>query len=330
MRVVLATPIAVVAILLASCAPAAFTTPNADIVAVTPSATATNAPREVADANEEVLSPSPLPPTATVTLSATPTPIPWQEMPVVPVVSEFARQVYVRGLEMGNDPHGFSVIGDCQNVTDFFLSAFDHPGQYDLGEYGYLQETIDYYAGSFSRERVAVSGGFNVAAVLSPLWNNLEACDPHESPLACEYRINNPSVAIISMETWWYDRPAETYAGYLRQIVEYSIAEGVVPILATKADNLEGDWSINAAIVQVAQEYDVPLWNFWRAMQPLPGHGLTLDGFHLTYGRPFFSIEANMNTGWAVRNLTALQALDAVRRAVTGDEPAPVVGGNEG
>jgi len=245
----------------------------------------------------------------------------------VPVVSEFARQVYERGIEMGNDPHGFSVIGDCQNVTDFFLSAFDHPGQYDLGEYGYLQETIDHYTGSFSRKRIAVSGGFNVAAVLSPLWNNVEECDAHESPLACEYRINNPSVAIISMETWWYDRPADTYAGYLRQIVEYSIAEGVVPILATKADNLEGDWGINAAIVQVAQEYDVPLWNFWLAVQPLPGHGLQLDGFHLTYGRPFFSIEANMNTGWAMRNLTALQALDAVRRAVTGDEPAPSVGG---
>ena len=49
------------------------------------------------------------------------------------------------------------------------------------------------------------------------------------------------------METWWYDRPAENYAGYLRQIVEISIAEGIVPILATKADNLEEDWSINAA-----------------------------------------------------------------------------------
>lgn len=324
MRVVPAIPIVAAIILLTGCAPAMLPTPTVTVVAATPSATATAVLQEVAD--EEVPSPQPPLPAATATISATPTPIPWQEMPVVPIVSEFARQVYARGLEMGNDPHGFSVIGDCQNVTDFFLSAFDHPGQYDLGEYGYLQETIDYYAGSFSRERIAVSGGFNVAAVLSPLWNNLEMCDPHESPLACEYRINNPSVAIISMETWWYDRPAETYAGYLRQIVEYSIAEGVVPILATKADNLEGDWGINAAIVQVAQEYDVPLWNFWRAVQPLPGHGLTLDGFHLTYGRPFFNIEANMNTGWAVRNLTALQALDAVRRAVTGDEPAPIIG----
>lgn len=241
----------------------------------------------------------------------------------MPVVTETARAIYVQGIAMGNHPHVFSVIGDCQNVTDFFLSSFDRPGQYDLGPYGYLQETIDYYAGSFTRPRVAVRGGFNVAAVLSPLWNDLEECDPHESPLACEYRINNPSVAIISMETWWYDRPAETYAGYLRQIVEVSIAEGVVPILATKADNLEGDWSINAAIVQVAREYDVPLWNFWLAVQPLPGKGLTDDLFHLSYGRSFFNNQVNMNTGWAVRNLTALQALDAVRRVVTGDEPAP-------
>lgn len=326
MRVVLALVMMTTA-LLAGCAPAATPDVPPAPTATAPllTATATPIPQEVAGG--EVSLPSPPLLTATPTLASTPTPIPWQEMPVVPVMSEFARQVYARGIEMGNDPRGFSVIGDCQNVTDFFLSAFDHPGQYDLGEYGYLQETIDYYAGSFSRKRIAVSGGFNVAAVLSPLWNNLEECDPHESPLACEYRINNPSVAIISMETWWYDRPADTYAGYLRQIVEYSIAEGVVPVLATKADNLEGDWGINAAIVQVAQEYDVPLWNFWLAVQPLPGHGLQLDGFHLTYGRPFFSIEANMNTGWAMRNLTALQVLDAVRRAVTGDETAPAVGG---
>ena len=121
------------------------------------------------------------------------------------------------------------------------------------------------------------------------------------------------------METWWYDRPADTYAGYLRQIVEYSLAEGVVPIIATKADNLEGDHGINAAIVAVAQEYDAPLWNFWAAVQPLPGHGLTEDGFHLTQGRTLFDDPASLQGAWAVRNLTALQALDTVWRGVSED-----------
>jgi hypothetical protein len=254
--------------------------------------------------------------------AATDWPDNWQDMPVVPEISDAMREVYQRGLEMGNDPHAFSVVGDCQNVSVYFLGDFDETGQYSLGEYDYLQATIDQYSGSFSRERVAANGGFSVATVLSPLWGDPELCEPSESPLECEFRLSNPSVVFISMETWWYDRPADTYAGYLRQIVEYSIDEGVVPIIATKADNLEGDHRINAAIVSVAQEYDVPLWNFWAAVQPLPGHGLTEDAFHLAYARPFFDDDVIMEHSWPIRNLTALQSLDAVWHGVSDVEVA--------
>lgn len=244
-------------------------------------------------------------------------PADWREMPVIPVVSDRAREVYQRGVELGRNPAAFSIVGDCQNVSNYFLEDFAHPEQYDLGPYPELQETIDQFYDSFARPRAAVKPGFNVAAVLSPLWSDADTCDTHESPLECEFRLNNPSIVLISMETWWYDRPASTYASYLRQIVEYSMEQGVVPILATKADNLEGDNSINAAIVQVAQEYDMPLWNFWAAVQPLPGHGLTEDGFHLTYARPLFNDEEVMRNAWPVRNLTALQSIDAVWRGVT-------------
>ena len=73
-------------------------------------------------------------------------------------------------LSQGTDPTHFSIIGDCQNVSSYFLSAFDKPGEYSLGEkYSYLQPTIDYYKGSFGRKSLAVKGGFNAAAVISPL-----------------------------------------------------------------------------------------------------------------------------------------------------------------
>lgn len=255
-------------------------------------------------------------PAATAPTSTVVYPASWQDMPVIPVVIDRTREIYQRGIEMGRDPHSFSVVGDCQNVEAYFLEDFAHPGLYRLGEYKYLQETIDWFHVSFDRERAAVKGGYNVASVLSPLWADPKLCEPRESPLACEFRLHNPSIVIISMETWWYDRPASTYANYLGQIVQYTIEQGVVPILATKADNLEGDNSINAAIVQVAQEYQVPLWNFWLAVEPLPGHGLEDDGFHLRFARPHFNDPGNMQHGWPVRNLTALQALDAVWRGV--------------
>ena len=140
-----------------------------------------------------------------------------------------------------------------------------------MGEqYAYLQPTIDQFAGSWERHSQAVRGGFNVASVFSPMMSDKTACGKDETPLDCEFRLNKPSIVLISMETWWSKRPAETYETYLRQIVEYVLEHKAVPILATKADNLEGDWSINAAVARVAYDYDVPLWNFWAAVQPLP------------------------------------------------------------
>ena len=241
----------------------------------------------------------------------------WESLPIVPTVSEPVLEIYRQGLKLGNDPNAFSKVGDCQVSTDFFLVDFDHPKQYSLGEeYADLQSTIDYYKGSFSRQSLAVKDGFNVAAVLSPLRADPNLCDQGETPLACEIRLNHPSVILISMETNFNLQTAAKFGGYMRQIVEYSISQGVVPILATKADNKEGDNSINAEIAAIANEYDVPLWNFWAAVQPLPNTGFDTglnDGFHLSFSQNFFDQPKNMLSAWPWRNLTALQALDAVR-----------------
>jgi hypothetical protein len=241
----------------------------------------------------------------------------WQEWPVVPDVSEHTRDIYKKGIALGNDPNAFSKIGDCQNVESYFLGVFDQRSKYSLGPYDELQSTIDHFSGSFNRKSVAVKGGFNVASVLSPLKSDPELCNKDENPLKCEYRIQKPSIAFISMEQWWGNRPASAYEKYLRQIVEYLLDHGVVPVLVTKADNLEGDHSINAAIARVAADYDIPLWNFWLAVQPLPHHGLWKDGFHLTYDQSYFDDPNVFQSAWPIRNLTALQALSTVWHAVS-------------
>jgi hypothetical protein len=255
-------------------------------------------------------------------------PIDWMSLPIIPTVSQTTRLIYQRGLELGNDPHSFSKIGDCQSISTYFLSYFERSGFYDLGQFSSLQQTIDWYAGSFSRDSLAVKGGYNAAAVLSPLRADPKQCNPNESPIACEFRLHHPSVAIISLEEWWAGHP-ENYEAYLRQIIEYSIQQGVVPIVATKADNLEGNNLINQTIANLAQEYDIPLWNFWSAVQPLPNHGLIafnsldeVDMFHLTHseGYYFYNNPAASQSGWSVRNLTALQSLDAIRRGLS-DQP---------
>ena len=270
----------------------------------------------------------PAAPTDTPTITTTPDvrldPADWQNWPVVPTVSARAQEIYELGLEMGNDQARFSKIGDCQNINTYFLDFFDYPNLYTLGEDdAYLQETIDQFSGSFSRVSTATKGGMNVAAVLSHYWADQERCESGESPLACELRLNQPSIALISMEeSWGSNNKVENYEKYIRQIIETVIDAGVVPILATKADNLEGDHRINQAIANLAYEYDIPLWNFWRAVQDLPNQGLLEDGFHLTHGVNDFSESKNLKQAWPVRNLTALQALDSVWRQLN-DLPLP-------
>ncbi len=236
---------------------------------------------------------------------------------VIPTVSQTARDIYQRGLQMGNNPRAFSKIGDCQAVPPYFLAPFDYGvGAYQIGPYTNLNEAITQFSGSYARQSIAANSGFNVATVFVPLWADPRKCLRNESPLACEFRLHRPSLALISMETWWGGDPTG-YESYLRRIVEFSIARGTVPILATKADNIEGNGSLNAVIVKLAAEYDVPLWNFWAAVQPLPNHGLHQDGFHLTWERPFFDQPAALQQAWPVRNLTALQSIDAVWRGLT-------------
>lgn len=264
---------------------------------------------------------------STVPPVATPTqlsPGDWMSLPIIPSVSQTARQIYQHGLELGNNPHAFSKIGDCQSITTYFLAYFDLPGNFDLGPYTSLQETIDWFSGSFIRESLAVKGGFNAAAILSPLRADPKQCRSSENPISCEIRLNHPSIALISLEEWWAGHP-ENYEKYMRQIIEYTINQGVVPIIATKADNIEGNHLINDTIANLAQEYNIPLWNFWAAVQDLPNHGLAaydpsgiVDMFHLTHGENYnFSEDSNIErSGWTMRNLTALQALDAVRRGL--------------
>jgi hypothetical protein len=44
---------------------------------------------------------------------------------------------------------------------------------------------------------------------------------------------------------------------------------------------------------------------------------LSEDNFHLTFARNFFDDPERMKNAWPWRNLTALQAIDAVYRSVT-------------
>jgi hypothetical protein len=263
---------------------------------------------------------------STLTITTSPTALPsitatpiyrdgsWMVMPVVPQLGENGQEIFLRGLTLGNDPHAFTRGGDCASTVPWFLSSFDKgAAYYRLGAYEELQNSIDYFAGSFDHVSVAAYQGFAAASVLSTFIFNSDQCQLDETPLICEYRLFRPAFAIIALGTNGY-YPAEAFEARMRQILDITIERGIVPILATKADNNEGDQSINNLIGKLAYEYDIPLWNFWLAVQDLPGKGLNItDVDHLTWNFNYFDDPQVLLSSWPVRNLTALQVLESMR-----------------
>lgn len=286
----------------------------------------TPGPRPV---SSETLVPSSTAPLSTSTPSAakitaspvsSPSPLPadfWKKLPVIPEqVSGRVREIYAHGLALGNHAHIFARIGDCASAAPAFLVGFDRA--YNLGAYTALQPAVDYFKGAFERPSLAAKAGLNSAGLLTTLWTG-EQCQVNETLLDCQYRLDRPSFAFIDIgtnEAYYVHTNPGSFERNMRLILEDTIAKGIVPILGTKADNIEGDESINATIARLALEYQIPLWNFWRAVQPLPEHGL-VDPDHLSsvsYSNFVdFTIPNSLNYGVQMRNLTALQMLDFLR-----------------
>ncbi len=257
-------------------------------------------------------------PTRTVKNTPTPSATPtlgeqgWKSLPIIPPISQRVVEIFQMGQALGNNPHAFSKIGDCGSTPTWFLGDFDRgEATYRLGRYTSLEEVIRIFQGSFDRTSLAARSGFNASSVFASIWSDRTYCQANEAPLACEYRVHHPSIAFIMLGTNDVYHP-EMFEPQMRKIIEFSIEQGVIPILSTKGDNVEKDGSINATIAKLAREYDIPLWNFWLAIQPLPNHGLQEDNVHLTWGRNFFDDPQALSKAWTVRNLTALLVLEAI------------------
>jgi len=306
-------------LLLAACArPPIMPTVQADLTIPSASSTHTVVPLfTVTHTTTPTFTAIPASPTPTFTPTALP-PDFWTKLPVIPEqISVRVREIYQSGLAMGQNPRVFSRIGDCASAAPAFLVGFDR--KYDLGAYTSLQPAIDYFKGSFERPSLAAKAGLNSAGLLTTLWTG-EQCLKNESLLDCQYRLDRPSFAMIAIgtnEAYYVHQDPGSFERNMRIILDDTISKGIVPVLATKADNIEGDNSINATIARLAMEYELPLWNFWLAAQPLPEHGLA-DPDHLSsvsYANfTDFTIPNSLEYGVQVHNLTALQMLDLLRQ----------------
>ena len=243
------------------------------------------------------------------------------DYPVLPASMERAREIYESGRIHQTDSRVVSKIGDCITDNARFLTPFG-TREFNLGGYGQLLGVINYFSDSLAYDSLAAYDGLVTSAALDPIFANPQVCLPGESPLRCEYRVHNPSVALIMFGAQdVLFTPAEDFDRNLRHIVHETIQAGIVPVLSTFPGNLER-WEesieLNQIVVQIAVDYDLPLINLWLALESLPNHGLNNDGRHLSVPITHAGdlTGDNLRRGYTLRNLITLQALDALWRDV--------------
>jgi hypothetical protein len=255
-------------------------------------------------------------------------PTPDLDHPYISNITARAREIYQAGRSLGNRPAVFSKVGDSITANDMFLVPIG-TGQYNLREYVALQPVIDYYSAeqardnnSFANTSLAATSGWSARHPLDPSVADPVLCGQGESPLVCEYRLVRPSLALIMLGTNDVLEVApQTYEGWMRLIIELSLERGVIPVLSTIPPYITENGpanvsALNDVVKALALEYQIPLWDYWAALQGLPDYGLWPDGVHPSWGNPADFTPDNLRYGMAVRNLTALQALDAIWKKV--------------
>jgi hypothetical protein len=233
----------------------------------------------------------------------------WKNLPVIPEgIDPSLKKVYERGLTLGNDPHAFSIFGDCQSRPGEFFGVFETNAEVIESLPPELHEVVEYFGGSFNRESPTSQDGTTPGSLLWTQWHRGEyGCSFAETPVDCELRIHKPSFVIIQIGTHFESRNTE----YLRRVILQLLDAGVVPILATKADNREKDERINRDMSMLSREYDLPLWNFWAAVSDLPNRGLYTRDDRPLQGPIYLTEEAAER-----HRMTGLATLNAVWRAV--------------
>lgn len=260
---------------------------------------------------------------------------------VITNITSRAQDIFDRGLTVGNRPNVFSKVGDSLTVATW---AFYPIGweQYQLGDYGYLQPVINNFSSeiirdgdnSFSNVPLAADNAWTTTDLLDPTQGDPAVCGVNETPLDCEYRVIRPSIALILIGTNDVsEMDADTYRANLETILDKTIARSVLPVLSTLPDRTDYPAPIdefNQIIRETAQQYQIPIWEYHNALDSLPNSGLDADGVHLSFPPVEVGqwdaaanfIGNNLNYGYNMRNLTALQVLDGIwRQVILGETP---------
>lgn len=220
-----------------------------------------------------------------------------------PRITEKHRAIYAAAPKAGKDLGMFTVVGDCNSQPPVYLRRVAN-GEFDGSRTDpRLQRVIAKFEASFGRISLAAKGGFGTAAMSDPTWADGALCDAGVGPFECEIWVSRASVVFIELGTGdqytW-----QSFEEHYRPLVQLALRKGVLPVLVTKADDLESREGapadfINSVVRKVAVDFDVPLLDFYAATRDLPNFGLIDEGdkdFHLDGAGMHRHIEATLMT----------------------------------
>ncbi len=251
--------------------------------------------------------------------------------PITDAVANRLYDILDRGPTL--DDAVFAKVGASSLASDRSLSCFAED-PVELGTHGGLQVTLDHYRTGnadgttpFDRDSLAAVAGRTAAWVM----------DGDPSPLAQELDALAPRLALVHYGTNDMGMGA-TYASALpgfyeaySELADTLTEAGVIPLLATishRGDRESADHWVpmyNAVIRGIAQREQVPLIDWWLALDALPHKGLSADGIHVEpHPDGACRLDAEgLEHGYNVRNLLALEALERARQLVVAGEAAP-------
>lgn len=241
--------------------------------------------------------------------------------PIISRVSPTMQLIYRRGQALGNNSSVVTKIGDSVTADPTYLGPMSREDN-NLGPYDYLQDTLDFFGEDVVQTSIAARISLTTYSVFDPMLADGTQCERNESPLECEYRVRKPSVAFIMFganDVRHID--VERFDEQMRLIVEETLAHGVIPVLSTFSyDPNAGYWNpaldFNLAVVEIANDYDVPLVNLWAAARALPRYGLDGDDVHMAHsGFRQLKYDTGHESwyGVSLRNLLALRMLEEIR-----------------
>ena len=231
------------------------------------------------------------------------------------------RGLYAAAIARGRPAGIFTIAGDSNSEWAGYLGQIAL-GAYDLRSRPAYAAVAARFGPSFQRRSVAVAGGLRAADMFLADWpDKPSVCDRAEGRFACELRLSRASIVFIQLGTGDRFVWAE-YEGHIRRMLEMSLQNGVLPVLVTKADDLES-WQggapidhMNTVIRRLAAEYQVPMIDFHLATRnlpiipnpQLPDRPFTKNGLLDEWGY-YFHLSAE---GKEMRILTTLAMLAAI------------------